>query len=129
MGVFIKEGNGMTFNEAIENLMENIKKNYFVWTNPNRVEGNMRKYKMESIDRFNESIKFTRGRKYTKIMQGSSVWGFVANGNGVMKGIPYKQGDVFKAATWRGPAKHVRGNIFTEKQNYFRWTGPDYIVR
>ena len=129
MGVFIKEGNGMTFNEAIENLMENIKKNYFVWTSPNRVEGNMRDIKLESIDRFNDSIKFTRGRKYTKIMQGSSVWGFVANGNGVMKGIPYKQGDVFMAATWRGPAKHVRGNIFAKKQNYFRWTGPDYIWR
>ena len=28
MGTFIKEGNGMTFNEAIENLMENIKKDY-----------------------------------------------------------------------------------------------------
>ena len=59
MGVFIKEGNGMTFNEAIENLMENIKKDYFRWTNPSRVEGNMRDIKMESIDRFNDSVKFT----------------------------------------------------------------------
>ena len=25
MGTFIKEGNGMTFNEAIDQLMENIK--------------------------------------------------------------------------------------------------------
>ena len=36
MGVFIKEGNGMTFNEAIENLMENIKKDYFKWTSISR---------------------------------------------------------------------------------------------
>ena len=128
MGVFIKEGNGMTFNEAIENLMENIKKDYFKWTNPSRLEGNMRDIKMESIDRFNDSVKFTKGRKYTKIMQGSSVWGFIANGGGMLKGIPYEQGDVFKAATWRGPAKHVRGNIFATEQNYFHWTGPNYML-
>jgi len=46
----------------------------------------------------------------------------------VMKGIPYEQGDVFMAATWRGPAKHVRGNIFAKEQNYFRWTGPNYRI-
>tara|TARA_R100001463_G_scaffold4368_1_gene16507 strand:- start:239 stop:604 length:366 start_codon:yes stop_codon:yes gene_type:complete len=118
MGVFIKEGNGMSFNEAIENLMENIKKDYCKWSSHEKM-----------IKEFKEKVRFTRGRKYTKILNGNSVWGFIANGNGVMKGIPYKQGDVFMAATWRGPAKHVRGNIFAKKQNYFRWTGPDYIWR
>ena len=85
--------------------------------------------KEEMIKEFKEKVRFTRGKKYTKILNGNSVWGFIANGDGILKGIPYKKGDVFMAATWRAPAKHVRGNIFTNEQNYFRWTGPDYIVR
>ena len=117
MGVFIKEGNGMSFNEAIENLMENIKKDYSKWSTHK-----------EMIKECNENVRFTRGRKYTKILNGSSVWGFIANGNGVLKGIPYEQGDVFMAATWRAPAKHVRGNIFSNEQKYFRWTGPNYRI-
>ena len=116
MGVFIKEGNGMSFNEAIENLMENIKKDYAKWSTNERM-----------IEEFNGNVRFRRGRKYTKILQGSSVWGFVANGNGVLKGIPFEQGDVFKAAGWAAPAKHVRGNIFSKEQNYFHWTGPNYM--
>ena len=38
-----------------------------------------------------------------------------------------KVGDVFKAASWASAAKHTRGNIFDKNQNYFRWTGPDYL--
>ena len=115
MGIFIKEGNGMTFNEAIDQLMENIKKDYSKWTDW-----------AEGIERFNKGVGIKSGRKYTKVMHGNSVWGFIANGDGVLKGIPYKQGDVFKAAGWAAPAKHVRGNIFTTEQNYFQWTGPNY---
>ena len=117
MGIFIKEDDGMSFNEAVENLMENIKKNYAKWSSNERM-----------IKEFNEKVRFTRGRKYTKILNGNSVWGFIANGDGVLKGIPYKYGDVFKAAGWRAPAKHVRGNIFADNQNYFHWTGPNYLV-
>ena len=118
MGIFIKEGNGMSFNEAINQLMENIKKDYCKWSSNEKM-----------IEEFKEKVRFTRGKKYTKILNGNSVWGFIANGDGVLKGIPYKQGDVFKAAGWRAPAKHVRGNIFSKDQNYFNWTGPNYIVR
>ena len=117
MGIFIKERNGMTFNEAIENLMENIKKDYCKWSSNKGM-----------IEEFKEKVRFTRGRKYTKILNGNSVWGFVANGDGKLKGIPYKKGDVFKAAGWRAPAKHVRGSIFATEQDYFHWTGPKYML-
>ena len=117
MGIFIKEDNGMSFDEAIENLMENIKKDYAKFSTHERM-----------INEFNENVRFTTGRKYTKILNGTSVWGFIANGVGMLKGIPYEQGDVFMAATWRAPAKHVRGNIFSNEQNYFRWTGPNYRI-
>jgi len=30
------------------------------------------------------------------------------------------------AAGWSAPAKHTRGNIFDDNQDYFQWTGPNY---
>ena len=53
-------------------------------------------------------ITFTVGRKYVKVIrneeQGGSVWAF----------IDMVSGDIYKPASWRAPAKHVRGNIFNE---------------
>ena len=47
------------------------------------------------------SIKF--GRRYAKLVRScGSVYCFVDMTNG----------DVLKAATWRAPAKHARGNLF-----------------
>ena len=40
----------------------------------------------------------------------------------------FNTGDVFKAAGWRAPAKWARGNIYDPNQNWFRWTGPDYLI-
>ena len=48
------------------------------------------------IDEFNKGIDMKIGRKYTKITTNGSVWGFIANEDGVHKGIPHKKGDVFK---------------------------------
>jgi len=108
----------MTYMESINNLMDGIKDDYSKWmTNHDMVE------------RFNNELKLvTKGRKYDKIVSGSSVWGFIAKTDGILKGIPYKKGDVFKAAGWRGPAKHQRGNIFNGNHGYYRWTGPNYLV-
>ena len=79
------------------------------------------------IDEFNNRLRVKSGRKFDKVIAGSSVWGFVAKTDGVLKGIPYFVGDVFKAATWRAPAKHVRGTIFSSETNWFSWTGPRYL--
>ena len=100
---------------AIERLLEGIKKDYSKWSS-----------NMGMIKEFNEKVRFTEGRKYIKILQGNSVWGFVAKSDGVLKGIPYLEGDVFKAAGWAAPAKHVRGSIYDDNQNWFQWTGPNY---
>ena len=112
------KGNNMNYNEAINNLLENIKTDYAKWQ-PTWEEG---------IKKFNEGIRCEDGKKYTKVIQGTSVWGFIAKADGVVKGVPCKKGDVFKAASWRGPARYTRGNIFDESgQNYFQWTGPNYM--
>ena len=47
------------------------------------------------------------GRKYWKIMM-------INNQESVHAFIDKKTGDVFKPASWRGPAKHVRYNLIDE---------------
>ena len=81
----------MNYNEAVNNLLENIKTDYAKWTTWE-----------EGIERFNNGIRTEDGKKYTKVIQGTSVWGFIAKADGVVKGVPCKKGDVFKAAGWRG---------------------------
>ena len=105
------------FQNGIDRLVEGIKKHYANWTDWE-----------EGIERFNKGISIKSGRKYTKVMHGSSVWGFIANGDGILKGIPYFKGDVFKAASWAAPAKHVRGSIFDTNIDWYHWTGPNYRI-
>ena len=104
------------FDKAILRLLENIHKDYARWSG--RVEYS------SGTERVNITIK--PGRKFIKIIRDNSVWGFVAKADGVHKGVPMIAGDVLKAAGWSAPAKHTRGNIFDNKQDYFSWTGPDY---
>ena len=98
---------------AIENLLEDIQKDYYEFSHGS-----------EKL----LGLKVKPGRKFDRIMNSSSAWGFVAKVDGMLKGLPYKVGDVFKPATWRQPAKHVRGNIFDYKTDWFRWTGPNYLI-
>tara|TARA_B100001094_G_C18161783_1_gene789788 strand:- start:1358 stop:1702 length:345 start_codon:yes stop_codon:yes gene_type:complete len=112
-----KERKNMNYETALDNLMDGIKQDYSKWMSS-----------PDMIERFNSTLTLvTNGRKYDKIMTGSSVWGFIAKTDGILKGIPYQKGDVFKAASWRGPAKHQRGNIFNGNNGYYQWTGPKYL--
>ena len=108
--------NKVIYDSSISKLLENIKVGYSkVMSNP------------EMVENFNNGVSVKPGRKFDKVMHGSSVWGFIAKTDGVLKGIPYFVGDVFKAASWRAPAKHVRGTIFSSETNWFSWTGPRYL--
>ena len=111
----LNKNSAIDFTEGISNLITGIKKDYAKWTDW-----------AEGIERFNKSINIKTGKKYTKVICGSSVWGFIANGDGILKGIPYFKGDVFKAAGWAAPAKHVRGSIFDTNTDWYQWTGPKY---
>ena len=104
------------FNNGVEKLLENIGNSYANWTNNE-----------ERTQNFRDGLRLNKGRKFTKVIEKNRVWGFVANVDGVLKGIPYFKGDVFKAAGWRAPAKHVRGSIFSNETNWFTWTGPNYL--
>ena len=73
-----------------------------------------------------EPLTVERGRKYIKLSDDSSVWGFVSMVDGFNKGVEVKKGDLLKPADWRSPARHSRGNIFkgTDKWTYY---GPAYL--
>ena len=105
-----------TYDSSVGSLLVNIKLKYSNWTT----------YE-DGIKRFNEGLHMKPGRKFDKVIAGSSVWGFVAKTDGMLKGIPYFVGDVFKAAGWAAPAKHVRGSIFDTNTDWFAWTGPNYL--
>ena len=113
----MNKDNKIKYDSSVNDLLENIKVSYAKWTTWE-----------EGIKKFNDGLSVKPGRKFDKVMNGSSVWGFIAKTDGVLKGVPYFVGDVFKAASWRAPAKHVRGTIFSSKTDWFRWTGPNYLI-
>ena len=104
--------NGLSFDEAMDNLLLQIQVNYDQWGNNGK-----------TLD-----LSLKPGRKFIKVVEGTRVWGFIAKVDGVHKGVPMKKGDILKAATWRAPAKHSRGSIFdSEMHKSFSWTGPNYL--
>ena len=107
--------NGLSFDQAMDNLLVKIQENYDNWGNRSGVTKKM-----------NLSLK--PGRKFIKVVHDNSVWGFVSLVDGEHKGAPIKVGDIMKAATWRAAAKHSRGSIFdAEMHKSFSWTGPNYL--
>ena len=118
-----------TYDSAVDNLIVGIGNNFDKWNNHFRdgADEQMKKIREASSVKFKKTLYMKSGRKFDKVIHGTSVWGFVAKTDGVLKGIPYFVGDVFKAASWAAPAKHVRGSIFATEQNWFAWTGPNYL--
>ena len=104
-------GSGNEFDTSVSKLLVNINKNYHKSFPSNK----------------DMLLPLVAGRKFVKVVQDNSVWGFIAKKDGEHKGLPMKRGDVFKAASWRAPAKHVRGSIFDTNTNWFHWTGPNYL--
>jgi hypothetical protein len=66
------------------------------------------------------------GNKFIRLWQGSSCWGFISRVDGDLKGSPIKKGDLLKAASWKSPAKHARGNIMDGSARYGVY-GPEYL--
>ena len=119
-----------SYDSSVNKLLKNIKVDYAGWgSDIDKLNESQKSIRLKMIDRFNNTLSVRNGRKFDKVVSNGSVWGFIAKTNGVLKGIPYFVGDVFKAAGWRAPAKHVRGSIFSNETNWFSWTGPNYIVR
>ena len=91
------------------------------------------KYNEECGFRFlkDQHIRIAGGTKYLKLEvveqgRGAHVWGFVSLVDGTLQGAPVKIGDLLKAASWKTPAKHARGNILDGTAKYSPY-GPDYM--
>lgn len=103
--------------DTITDLIEAIKKDYATYT---ECDSEIRR---RMIEEFNEKITYTVGKKYVKIITGSSVWGFIVN----QDDGKFRKGDILKAASWAAPAKNcARGNIINGGYEIL-WTGPKYL--
>ena len=101
----------MNMNEAIEKLMTAIKDDYraHTWTD-------------WMIERFEDGLTFKEGRKYIKIIERGSAWGFIVKG----EDEKFQVGDILKPANWATPARNAaRGNVFEDYT--IQWTGPLYL--
>ena len=101
----------------INQLITDIKADYARWSK------NMTSYRQEMIDEFNARVRVTEGKKYYKVIQGTSVWGFIVKEDGGK----FRKGDILKAAGWNAPATNsARGNIIDGGYS-IQWTGPMYL--
>ena len=58
------------------------------------------------------TVKF--GRKYAKVIKESSTGALGRTQKSVYGFVDAHTGDIYKAATWKAPAKHIRGSIFAD---------------
>lgn len=112
----------LTMSQALFLLKEKIGKDYAIWNARSPYGDEMTK--AERAKEFAESISIEEGRKYIKVIQGGSVWGFVMKADDKQ----FKAGDILKAASWAAPARNKpRGNILEGDYSWVRWTGPEYL--
>ena len=120
--------NKIKYDSSVNKLLENIKVNYAGWgSDIDSLDEPTKSIRLKMIDEFNNGVHVRSGKKYDKVITGTSVWGFIAKEDGLLKGIPHKKGDVFKAAGWRAPAKWARGSIFSSDK-FYSLTGPNYLI-
>jgi hypothetical protein len=101
----------------INQLLDAIKADYSRWST------NLTSHRQEMIDEFSARVRVTEGKKYYKVIQGTSVWGFIVKEDGGK----FRKGDILKAAGWNAPATNsARGNIIDGGYS-IQWTGPMYL--
>jgi len=104
----------------LNQLLEDIKADYARW-NKNSISDYS--FKQQMIDEFGARVRVTEGKKYYKVIQGSSVWGFIVKEDSGK----FRKGDILKAAGWNQPATNsARGNIIDGGYS-IQWTGPMYL--
>jgi hypothetical protein len=115
---------------AVEVLVDAIKTNYRDYTvnsgsrcAQEKVNDEFTAVNLKMIDDFESKITVKNGKKYIKICNGDSVWGFVVKSDNDKK---FRKGDILKAASWAAPARNAaRGNVFDGYR--VQWTGPNYL--
>jgi hypothetical protein len=68
-------------------------------------------------------IEYEEGKKYIRVISNSGL-----HNRSVFCFVDKTTGDVYKAASWKVPAKHVRGNIFRGNiKEYLTPYGAQYL--
>ena len=75
--------NGLEFDVAVDRLLDKIQEDYDKWGSRSGID--------KKLD-----LKLNKGRKFIKVIEGSSVWGFIAKVDGTHKGLPMIKGDILK---------------------------------
>ena len=110
--------------KAIQNLIERMKEDYLQWT-LQCAKGELSDTNKRMIEEYNEKIEVVEGRKYIKIIQNNSAWGFIV---AVDNDTKFKKGDILMPAGWNAPTRNAaRGNIFDLDNTPVRWTGANYL--
>jgi hypothetical protein len=79
------------------------------------------KYHKDMEYNWKTTVSSTVGKKYARI-----VW--EDHGQRSAAGfVDLSSGDILKAASWRAPAKHARGNIFDESQGMDAIDRPGFV--
>ena len=112
-----------TNQKAIDYLEANpIVKNFLDKVNAERKEY----YEKADMPNQYKELIIEIGNKFIRLWCGTSCWGFISRVDGDLKGAPIKKGDLLKAATWKAPAKHARGNIIDGSARFGVY-GPEYL--
>jgi hypothetical protein len=112
-----------TNQKAIDYLEANpIVKNFLDKVNAERKEY----YEKAGMPNQYKELTVEIGNKFIRLWHGTSCWGFISRVDGDLKGSPIKKGDLLKAATWKAPAKHARGNIIDGSARFGVY-GPEYL--
>jgi hypothetical protein len=78
----------------------------------------------EMAERFKNGWEVKVGKKYIKLINRNSVWGFIVNTDDDVK---FRKGDILKPAGWAAPARNAaRGNVLDGGYTV-NWTGPLYL--
>ena len=109
-------------NEAIQNLKDRMISDYYDWQSASAIRTEVH---ARMLDEYIDGIEIVEGRKYIKVIQNRSVWGFIVATDGDAK---FNKGDILMAAGCNGPARNkARGNIFDLENTRVQWTGANYL--
>lgn len=108
--------------KQLSQYLDAIRNDYRVWQSKCNIDTGYEGDKVireRMLQDFCDSVRFEDGRKYIKVIRGSSVHSFIMKADDKQ----FKQGDILKAASWATPARNfARGNIL--KGSYkISWTG------
>jgi len=114
-------GDKADFFDQVNEYMDAICVDYVAWQSKGLKTGYEvdEKIRDQMAKEFCEGVRFEEGRKYIKVIHGTSVHSFIQKEDDKK----FKSGDILKAASWDAPARNfARGNIL--KGGYqVAWTG------